>query len=347
LITHDLGDEEFMEDRSIRNRSIAAFEAGEFAAREDRLAVEEPLEIRVLHGSAENRRIRSVAVTMRTPPKTAEGKKTASKYTGDASTSGYSKPAHAAVPADSPQSAAPAWIQNERDSDVELALGFLYTEGILRSLNEVRHAGHDPDACEGAERGNVVLVVFEPGAGENINRLERHFYTSSSCGVCGKTSIEAVQAVGTPQLIAQRPRIDPAVVVSLPDRLRPAQAIFECTGGLHAAGLFDAAGGLVLMREDVGRHNAVDKIVGAALLDGLLPCSDQMLLVSGRASFELAQKAIMAGIPALVAVGAPSSLAVDLAQENGMTLMGFARDGRFNIYTGADRIQGAQVDSLS
>jgi FdhD protein len=224
--------------------------------------------------------------------------------------------------------------------DFELAAGFLFTEGILHDRAEIREIRWAHQANGNARQlGNSVSVELNPGVEVDIDRLERHFYTTSSCGVCGKASIEAIQMQGCPVLPRNAPRVTSAVIHHLPETLRRAQPVFERTGGLHAAALFDSEGNLQLLREDVGRHNAVDKLVGAEMLAGRTPLSDRLLLVSGRASFELVQKALMAGIPILAAVGAPSSLAVETAQRFQMTLLGFVRDGRFNIYSGASRIQ--------
>jgi FdhD protein len=224
--------------------------------------------------------------------------------------------------------------------DLALAVGFLFTEGILTDraqVEDVRHCG--PVVGDDGLR-NVVRVRLAPGRTVDLARLERHFYTSSSCGVCGKTSIEALRATSSFPIAPPdaAPVLAPAVVHALPARLREAQTLFERTGGLHASALFDMQGTLLALREDVGRHNALDKVIGAELMAGSLPASDRVLLVSGRASFELVQKAAMAGIPVLAAVGAPSSLAVRLATESGMTLLGFVRDGRFNVYAGGERL---------
>lgn len=216
--------------------------------------------------------------------------------------------------------------------DAELAAGFLFTEGILHSSSEI--AGIELDG----ERRNTIHVRTSPGCEIDYERLERHFYTSSSCGVCGKTSIDAVRTAGCPMLPAGAPRVNAAVINALPDRLRAAQAVFDRTGGLHAAALFTAAGEFVDLREDVGRHNALDKLIGSALLAGQVPLGEHILLVSGRTSFELIQKSVMAGIAVVAAVGAPSSLAVETAQRFGQTLAGFVRDGRFNLYSGSERI---------
>ena len=234
----------------------------------DRLAVEEPLEIRV-NG-------RAVAVTMRTP--------------GD---------------------------------DEELALGFCVTEGLAPAT-----------AGPAADLAANVVEVSAPGA--ELDRVQRSFYTSSSCGVCGKGALEAV-AVDAPR-IESGLRVPFAVVTALPERLRDAQAAFALTGGLHATGLFTPAGELQCLREDVGRHNAMDKVVGWALREGRLPLSGSILCVSGRLSFELVQKAAVAGCPVVVAVGAPSTLAVELAEDRGLTLCGFVRDGRAAVYTEPERI---------
>jgi FdhD protein len=228
--------------------------------------------------------------------------------------------------------------------DFELAAGFLFTEGILHDRAEIREIrwSPQPNGNAGAnprQLGNSVTVELNPGVELDLDRLERHFYTSSSCGVCGKASIEAIQMQGCPVLPRNAPLVETTVIHHLPETLRREQPVFERTGGLHAAAIFWPDGKLQLLREDVGRHNAVDKLIGSEMLAGRTPLSGHLLLVSGRASFELVQKALMAGIPILAAVGAPSSLAVETAQRFHMTLLGFVRDGRFNIYSGASRIQ--------
>ena len=257
---------------------------------DDRVAVEEPLEIQLCSASPEHSAARSISITMRTP--------------GD---------------------------------DVDLALGFLYGESILSNYAQVRSAGHSgaPDPDTGYR--NVVRVELEPDVSIDVDRLKRHFYTTSSCGVCGKASLEALR-VAAPEPVDTRFAVSRGLLNRLPDRLREAQSTFDTTGGLHAAAAFDQEGRLRVVREDVGRHNAVDKVVGALLAKGELPAANYGLLVSGRASFELMQKALVAGMPLLAAVGAPSSLAVSLAAEFGLTLVGFLRDNRFNIYSGAERI---------
>ena len=225
-------------------------------------------------------------------------------------------------------------------NDDELAVGFLLTEGIISSSSQIERIETVGINWLPDESGNALQITLARGHQVDLSRLQRNFYTSSSCGICGKTSIEAVRTVasGSPasSIRFQVPR---SVVIALPDRLRSAQAVFDKTGGLHASALFDTTGELLSVREDVGRHNALDKLIGAELLAGRLPLTDRILLVSGRASFELVQKAIMAGLPVLAAVGAPSSLAVDLAREFGITLIGFLRSDRFNVYSGAERIQ--------
>ncbi|MBX2955511.1 MAG: formate dehydrogenase accessory sulfurtransferase FdhD [Cyclobacteriaceae bacterium] len=220
--------------------------------------------------------------------------------------------------------------------DFELALGFLFTEGVIQSLDQVESIKYCEDVGRAEERENVVRVELKPEVIIDFEKLQRNFYTTSSCGVCGKSSIEAVKVNCT--AISVNERINADLIHTLPEKLREAQRVFEHTGGLHASGLFNLKGELILLREDVGRHNALDKVVGAMLLKNELPLSNYMLLVSGRTSFELVQKAALAGIPLLAAVGAPSSLAVNLAEDCGMTLIGFIRDGKFNIYSGKERI---------
>jgi len=250
----------------------------------DRLAVEEPLELRVTG--------KPLAVTMRTP-----------------------------------------------GHDVELAHGFLLTEGVIGAVPDVSGARYcDSVDDDGKNTYNVLDVALGPGVPPPDPGVERNFYTTSSCGVCGKASLDAVR-LKTRFSPAADPTVVPyAVLTSLPDRLRTAQRVFESTGGLHAAGLFTADGTLLVVREDVGRHNAVDKVVGWALRAERLPLAGHVLLVSGRASFELVQKASMAGLPMLAAVSAPSSLAVDLAEEAGLTLVGFLRGATMNVYAGAERV---------
>jgi FdhD protein len=217
--------------------------------------------------------------------------------------------------------------------DRELALGFLFTEGIIAQSSEVQSAGH---INLDENRFNVELT---PDAVPNISKTDRNFYTTSSCGVCGKSSIEAIKTVSRYQDKTDDICINSSLLHSLPDRLREQQQVFERTGGLHASALFDLNGSFLSLKEDVGRHNALDKLIGAQFLSDNLPLNKCMLLLSGRASFELVQKAAMAGIKIIAAVGAPSSLAAELAKDAGITLIGFLRNDRFNIYSGEQRIR--------
>jgi FdhD protein len=252
--------------------------------RRDRLAGEEPLEIRAAGPGQEPVR---VAVTMRTP-----------------------------------------------GNDFELAAGFLHSEGLLTSLAELSEIKYCTDIELAEQAYNVVTVhLRRPFAAELV---QRNFGVTSACGVCGKASIDSIEVAAAP--LPEGPLVPASVIGDLPDRLRAAQRTFERTGGLHATGLFTAEGELTLVREDVGRHNALDKVIGNRLLEGATPLGSSIALVSGRASFELVQKAAVAGIPVLCAVGAPSSLAVDAARRLGLTLAGFVRDGRFNVYAGAARV---------
>jgi FdhD protein len=223
--------------------------------------------------------------------------------------------------------------------DLDLAIGFLLTEGVIRSAEDVRTA----QLCAGTDTPNtynVVDVTLAEGVPPPQTDPSRNFYTTSSCGVCGKASIDAVRTRSRFDVADDPLRVSPALLAALPDRMRAAQRGFSRTGGLHAAGLFTSEGELVVLREDVGRHNAVDKVIGWAVRDGRLPLREHLLMVSGRASFELTQKAWMAGLPLLAAVSAPSTLAVDLAAEAGMTLVGFLRGPTMNVYTGGNRLIG-------
>lgn len=224
--------------------------------------------------------------------------------------------------------------------DFALAAGFLVSEGVLGSADDVRSIVYCAGArADGSNTYNVVDVQLAPGVPVPDITLERNVYTTSSCGLCGKASLDAVRTTARFPIADTPPvRVTPGLLSALPGRLRAAQRVFDRTGGLHAAALFSPEGELVDVREDVGRHNAVDKLVGRALREGRLPLSRSVLLVSGRASFELAQKAVMAGIPVLAAVSAPSSLAVDLAAETGLTLIGFLRGGSMNVYAGEERV---------
>jgi FdhD protein len=269
--------------RTVATSRIRAVREGAAVERPDRVAVEEPMEVRV---EGPGQPPVSVAVTMRTP-----------------------------------------------GHDFELAVGFLYTEGVVTSARDVVSVAYC-DLPPDEQHYNVVTVrlrrPFDPAP------LARHFYASSSCGVCGKASLDRVRV--RCQAVAPGPVVPASVVTALPHALREAQRLFEQTGGLHAAGLFDPAGRLLLLREDVGRHNAVDKLVGRAVLDGQVPLSERILMVSGRVGFEIVQKAAVAGIPVVCAVSAPSSLAVDAARELGMTVVGFVRGSGFNVYTHPERI---------
>jgi FdhD protein len=263
---------------------VLAVENGVGRERRDRLAGEEPLEIRAAGPGQEAVR---VAVTMRTP-----------------------------------------------GNDFELAAGFLHSEGLLASRLELAEIKYCSDVELAEQAYNVVTVHLRRPFEADL--VQRNFGVTSACGVCGKASIDSIEVASEP--LPEGPLVAASVIADLPDRLRSAQSAFERTGGLHATGLFTAAGELTLVREDVGRHNALDKVIGNRVLDGATPLGAYVALVSGRASFELVQKAAVAGIPVLCAVGAPSSLAVDAARRLGLTLVGFVRDGRFNVYAGAARI---------
>ena len=256
----------------------------------DRVAVEEPMEIRVETSMDGRISTRSVSVTMRTP-----------------------------------------------GHDFELAAGFLFSEGILGRREDIREITYCQTA--GLQEYNVVTVRFREGLALDPDLINRNFYTSSSCGVCGKGSLEAVQVRGCQAIPDGTLSVEARILPALPELLLEGQKGFRRTGGLHAAGLFDSLGEMEALREDVGRHNAVDKIVGHALLEERVPLRDRILVVSGRTSFEILQKAVAAGIPAVVAVGAPSTLAVELARRFNVTLVGFARGQRFNLYAGGARVR--------
>jgi FdhD protein len=223
-------------------------------------------------------------------------------------------------------------------NDLELAVGFLFTEGIVSRPAQVLDVDHCGPPVGPMALRNVVKVQLSADAAVDLERLERHFYTTSSCGVCGKTSLEALRVQAPAPIDNSRLRIAPDTLSALPAALRRQQEVFGRTGGIHASALFDCEGNILAMREDVGRHNALDKLIGARFVAGRLPLGDHGILVSGRASFELVQKAIMGGAGMLAAVGAPSSLAVELARDFGVALVGFLRDGRFNIYSGRDHV---------
>jgi len=271
----------------------------------DSLAIEEPLEIQLTYGPSGSRQTRSISVTMRTP-----------------------------------------------GNDFDLAAGFLMTEGVIRDPNDIqqityagdgfsedRPAPQAMDALKLGSKQNIVRVDLAADVAVNLGNLQRNFYTTSSCGICGKASLLALRTVCPPRK-PNNLRFDAQILYRLPERLRASQGVFDRTGGLHGAGLFDAAGNLLALREDVGRHNAVDKLIGSEFLADRTPLRDRLLLLSGRASFELLQKALMGGVSMVAAVGAPSSLAVHVAKEFDITLVGFLREGHFNIYHGSERIDG-------
>ena len=271
----------------------------------DTLAIEEPLEIQLTYGPSESRATRSISVTMRTP-----------------------------------------------GNDFDLAAGFLMTEGVIQDANDIEqitHAGHSfaedkqspqtMDSLKLGSRQNIVRVDLAADIAVNLGSVQRNFYTTSSCGICGKASLLALRTVCPPRA-RNNFKVDAQLLYRLPKRLRAFQGVFDRTGGLHGAGLFDSTGNLLSLREDVGRHNALDKLIGAEFLADRTPLRDRLLLLSGRASFELLQKALMGGIPMVAAVGAPSSLAVQVAKEFDITLVGFLREDRFNIYNGRENIGG-------
>ncbi|HKV27985.1 MAG TPA: formate dehydrogenase accessory sulfurtransferase FdhD [Candidatus Acidoferrales bacterium] len=227
--------------------------------------------------------------------------------------------------------------------DVELVAGFLFTEGLIQRREQIVSIGHAGD-CKPRERGNIIQIELAPDVALDLANMQRNFFASSSCGICGKASIESVRARG---IRSPNPnfRLDAEVLCGIPDALRSSQQIFGRTGGLHAAGLFDASGKLLAEREDIGRHNAVDKIIGWALRENRLPLSESVLMVSGRGGFEIIQKAAMAGLPIVASVSACSNLAVQFAREVGMTLIGFLRDKRFVAYSGGERL-GVTAEGL-
>lgn len=217
-------------------------------------------------------------------------------------------------------------------NDVELALGFLFTEAIIGKMEDVVRAEHFPVR-------NLVSIVLDPKVDLDLSRLDRHFYTTSSCGVCGKGSLEMVESVSCYYPQPGHPRLKADMLTQLPQKLQSAQSLFAATGGIHAAAIFNPEGRLLILREDVGRHNAVDKLIGCAFQKNKMPLRDHILVLSGRIGFELVQKAAMVGIPVIAAVGAPSSLAVELAEANDITLIGFLRNHRMNVYCGMERME--------
>jgi FdhD protein len=228
--------------------------------------------------------------------------------------------------------------------DLDLAAGFLLTEGLIERREQIVSIQHAPNG-KPTERGNIVQVEIAPDVSLNLESTRRNFFAASGCGICGKASIDAVRARGVRPVNANF-RVDPNVLCGLPATLRTKQEVFGRTGGLHAAGVFSANGELIVEREDIGRHNAVDKIVGWALREGRLPLSECVLMVSGRGGFEIVQKAAMAGLPVVASVSACSSLAVQFAREMGMTLIGFLRERRFVVYSGSERL-GMAVEAIS
>jgi FdhD protein len=267
--------------RSVNLTQVSEWNDGRVQRKEDYLAAEEPLEIRV--GDE------PLSVTMRTP-----------------------------------------------GHDLELAAGFLFTEGLVQQRSQI--IALDDEARSGDKnQGNIVRAELAPESAPDFEKMRRHFFAASSCGICGKASIDAVRnrALAPP---SPNFRLDAEVLLRLPDALRALQAVFGRTGGLHAAALFNASGELLVLREDIGRHNAVDKVIGWALLEDRVPLGENVMLVSGRGGFEIVQKAIVAGVPIVASVSAPSSLAVQLARELQLTLIGFLRDRRFVIYSGEERI---------
>jgi len=269
--------------RSVDLTQVSEWDDGKLRRKDDYLAAEEPLEIRV--GDE------PLSVTMRTP-----------------------------------------------GHDRELAAGFLFTEGLIQRREQiVKLESAEPQ--DGTNRGNVIQAELAPDAAPDFVKMKRHFFAASSCGICGKASIDSIRSR---LLAAPNPdfRLDAELLVRLPDALRSSQDVFQRTGGLHAAALFDTRGKLLVLREDIGRHNAVDKVIGWALLEGRVPLADSVLLVSGRGGFEIVQKAIIAGVPVVASVSAPSGLAVQLARELRLTLIGFLRGRRFVIYAGEERVAG-------
>jgi len=271
----------------------------------DHLAIEEPLEIQLTFGPSNARQTRSISVTMRTP-----------------------------------------------GNDFDLAAGFLMTEGVIHDANDIEqinYAGHPfgeseqspqtMDALKLGSRQNIVRVDLATDVAVSLANLQRNFYTTSSCGICGKASLLALRTVCPPRAMNNF-RVDAQLLYRLPGLLRESQGVFDRTGGLHGAGLFDSSGNLLALREDVGRHNAVDKLIGSEFLADRTPLRDRLLLLSGRASFELLQKALMGGLPMVASVGAPSSLAVQVAKEFDITLVGFLKEDHFNIYHGGEKIDG-------
>lgn len=280
-----------LKNSSIQSLDIVKVKNSSSFQFQDDVSVEEPLEIRVLYGNADDRVSKNLSVTMRTP-----------------------------------------------GNDPELAVGFLFTEGVLTSSDQVKSIQNPQSECS-KNNENIIIVELNEGIHPQLMNVDRNFYTTSSCGVCGKGSIESIRTAN-PFLNIQKENsfIELDLLYGLSDKLRNFQQNFSSTGGIHASGLFDFDGNLLGLREDVGRHNALDKLIGYAFMNNQLPLQNRILVLSGRASFELVQKAAMAGIPIIAAIGAPSSLAISLAKEFDITLLGFLGSDRFNIYHQAETL---------
>lgn len=278
-----------MSEQTVIQQILRKGKADQFL--DDHLAIEEPLEIRLVYEKDGVSHSQSLSITMRTP-----------------------------------------------GHDFELAMGFLISENILTSFQDIEKIDFCGPKTGDLKLHNIVKVELKPGVDIEWSKLQRHFYTTSSCGVCGKTSLEALENSACKLLETGQLKIDSQLIRQLPDKLREAQKAFDQSGGLHATALFDHKGNLLCLREDVGRHNAMDKVVGHALEHQLLPLKNNILLWSGRASFELMQKAAIAGIPVVAAIGAPSNLAVEIAKQFNLTLIGFLKPHSMNVYHGSERL---------
>jgi FdhD protein len=224
-------------------------------------------------------------------------------------------------------------------ADFELAAGFLYSEGVINCKEDIQRMSYCVDVeVDGEQQYNIVNITLREELHPDLQPLERHFFTTSACGVCGKASLDALRLRGYPVIPTEKITLTPEILYSLPDKLRTSQGVFNATGGLHAAALFDRQGQLLNLKEDVGRHNALDKLIGSALLNGHLPLNNYIVMVSGRSSFEILQKCAAAGVPIVCSISAPSSLAVSVAKEFNMTLVGFLRGEKFNVYAGFNRV---------
>ncbi len=281
-----------MNDNPVESIKITKVGTNGALETEDKVAMEEPLEIQLEYSTTTGKMVKNIAVTMRTP-----------------------------------------------GNEEELAVGFLFTEGVIQNASDIAATKRlNADA-------NSIRVVLNKNVIPEIGNVSRNFYTTSSCGICGKASIDAIHTVSQFEVEQDNIQLNPTILYDLQNKIKEQQKVFEDTGGIHASALFDLDGNFMMLREDVGRHNALDKVIGFAFLNRQLPLSRHMLFLSGRASFELVQKAVMAGIKIIAAVGAPSSLAVEMAKENGITLIGFLRDDRFNIYSGKQRIKTSRIPS--